>query len=267
VGDRVAGKVALVTGAASGIGAGCAHRLGTEGARVVLADLPTGAGEQTAARLRDDGVECRFMATDVRDPAACEAAVSACVETYGGLDVVVAAAGISHGSYLTDDGSPNPRTPLVEVDPEDWHRVLAVNLDGVMHIDQAAARWMLAAGVRGSIVNVASMNAVRTSPGTGPYSVSKAAAWMLTKSYAVELAGAGIRVNAVGPGFVETPMTDRLFRIDPKYRERMMAATPLGRMGRPADIAAAVLYLAGDEAEFVTGTLLVVDGGFMAAER
>jgi 3-oxoacyl-[acyl-carrier protein] reductase len=90
---------------------------------------------------------------------------------------------------------------------------------------------------------------------------------MLTKSYAVELAGARIRVNAVGPGFVETPMTDRLFQSDPGYRDRMVAATPLGRMGRPADIAAAVLYLASDEAEFVTGTLLVVDGGFMAAER
>jgi NAD(P)-dependent dehydrogenase (short-subunit alcohol dehydrogenase family) len=266
MGDRLAGRSVLVTGGGSGIGAACARRLAAEGARVVVSDI-NAAGELVATGIRDGGGEAAFVQADVSTPEQCHALVDAAVAAFGGLDVLVAAAGISHGGYLTDPGSRQPRTPLVDVTPEDWQRVLAVNLDGIMFTNQAVARHMLATGVRGAIVNITSMNSQRTSIGTGTYSVSKAAAWMLTKSYAVELASAGIRVNAVAPGFIQTPMTERLFLGDPSYLDRMVDSTPLGRLGQPDDIAGAVLYLASDDAAFVTGTMLFADGGYLAAER
>jgi 3-oxoacyl-[acyl-carrier protein] reductase len=266
MGDRVAGRTVLVTGGGSGIGAACALRLAGEGGQVVVSDINR-AGEQVAARIRDAGGHAEFIPADVSDPEQCRTLVAAAVEHLGRIDVLVAAAGISHGGYLTDPGSPQPRTALAEVTPEEWRQVMAVNLDGIMFTNQAVVRHMLAAGVRGVIVNITSMNSQRTSIGTGPYSVSKAAAWMVTKSYAVELASAGIRVNAVAPGFIQTPMTERLFLGDPGYRERMVESTPLQRMGQPDDIAAAVLYLASDDAAFVTGTLLYADGGYLAAQR
>jgi NAD(P)-dependent dehydrogenase (short-subunit alcohol dehydrogenase family) len=145
-----------------------------------------------------------------------------------------------------------------------------VNLHGLLYTDQAVARQLLRqarqTGTRGSIVNIASMNAQRASVSTGPYSVSKAGAWMLTKTLALELAPAGIRVNAVGPGFIDTPMNEGLLA-DPAALDRVLTATPLGRLGEPSEVAAAVVYLASDEAAFVTGTMLYTDGGFIAATR
>jgi NAD(P)-dependent dehydrogenase (short-subunit alcohol dehydrogenase family) len=266
MGDRVAGRTVLVTGGGSGIGAACAVRLAAEGAPVVVGDINP-AGEQVAARIRVAGGQATFVQVDVSDPEQCQSLVETAIGQLGRIDVLVAAAGISHSGYLTDPGSQQPRPLLVDVTPSDWQQVMAVNLDGIMFTNQAVARHMLAAGIRGAIVNITSMNSQRTSIGTGTYSVSKAAAWMLTKSYAVELAAAGIRVNAVAPGFIETPMTERLFLGDASYRKRMVDATPLARIGQPDDIAGAVLYLASDDAAFVTGTLLFADGGYLAAER
>jgi NAD(P)-dependent dehydrogenase (short-subunit alcohol dehydrogenase family) len=266
MGDRLAGRTALVTGGGSGIGAACALRLAGEGAPVVVSDINP-AGEQVVTRIRAAGGQADFVAADVSDPEQCRTLVGAAIDHLGRIDVLVAAAGISHSGYLTDPGARQPRPLLVDVTPQDWQQVMAVNLDGIMFTNQAVARHMLAAGIHGAIINIASINSQRTSVGTGTYSVSKAAAWMLTKSYAVELASAGIRVNAVAPGFVETPMTERLFLGDPGYRQRMVDSTPLARLGQPDDIAGAVLYLASDDAAFVTGTLLYADGGYLAAER
>jgi NAD(P)-dependent dehydrogenase (short-subunit alcohol dehydrogenase family) len=266
MGERLAGRAVLVTGGGSGIGAACALRLAAEGAPVVVSDINP-SGEKVAARIRTAGGRAVFVAADVSDPEQCATLVAAAIEHLGRIDVLVAAAGISHSGYLTDPGSRQPRPRLVDVTPSEWHQVMAVNLDGIMFTNQAVARHMLAIGARGAIVNITSINAQRTSIGTGTYSVSKAAAWMLTKSYAVELASAGIRVNAVAPGFIETPMTERLFLGDPSYRQRMVDSTPLARMGQPDDIAGAVLYLASDDAAFVTGTLLYADGGHLAAQR
>lgn len=260
------GRSALVTGGASGIGAACVRRLAADGAAVTVADLNAAAGEELVAQLLAGGHRARFIRTDVTDERSCEQAVlTACGN--GGLHIVVAAAGISHGTYLTRRDRPNPKTQLLEVDPDDWHRVMAANVDGVLFTVRTAARRMMTDSTEGSIVTIASMNAQRTSVGTGPYSVSKAAAWMLTKSFAVELAPHRIRVNAVSPGFIETPMTASLFTDGNGARERALAATPLGRLGRPEDIAAAVRFLAGDDAAFLTGSVLYADGGYLADVR
>jgi 3-oxoacyl-[acyl-carrier protein] reductase len=267
VAGALTGRTALVTGGASGIGAACVRRLAADGAAVTIADLNDAGGAALAAELAASGHDAQFVAADVTDAEARTAAVHEAARQRGRLDITVAAAGISHGGYLTEPDAPNPKTDLLDVTADDWRRVMTANLDGVLHIAQAAARRMIADGTPGSIVTIASMNSRRTSAGTGPYSVSKAAAWMLTKSLAVELAPHGIRVNAVGPGFVETPMTARLFTEGNGARERALAATPLGRLGRPEDIAAAVRYLAGNDAAFVTGAILYADGGYLADVR
>jgi NAD(P)-dependent dehydrogenase (short-subunit alcohol dehydrogenase family) len=267
VAGALSGRAALVTGGASGIGAACVRRLAAEGAAVTVADLDEAAGRALVDDLAAAGIDAHFVRTDVTDDAACSAAIDAAAHRQGRLAITVAAAGISHGTYLTEPDAPNPKTGLLDVTADDWRRVMAVNVDGVLHTARAAARRMMSDGTKGSIITIASMNSQRTSVGTGPYSVSKAAAWMLTKSLAVELAPHGIRVNAVGPGFVETPMTARLFTPGSGARERALAGTPLGRLGQPEDIAAAVRFLAGDDAAFITGAILYADGGYLADVR
>jgi NAD(P)-dependent dehydrogenase (short-subunit alcohol dehydrogenase family) len=269
----MAGRSVVVTGGASGIGAACALRMAQEGAAsVVVGDLDDARGDQVVAALRAAGAAAGFVRTDVTDAGACRALVDAGAATTGRVDVLVAAAGISHGQYRSGAESPSgygadrSRAHLVDVDPADWHRVLDVNLHGLFHVLQATARRMLADGTAGSIVTVTSMKSQRASVATGPYSVSKAAAWMLTKTLALELAAHGIRVNAVGPGFIDTPMNTAL-KGDPAAVQRVVEATPLGRLGSPEEVASAVLYLAGDESAYLTGSALYPDGGFLAATR
>lgn len=268
---RVEGKTALVTGGSSGLGAACARRLAGEGAAgIVIGDLDRAGGERLAAELTAAGCPAWFVETDVSSRDDCQALTDTAVQRCGHVDVLVAAAGISHGGYLEEAegsyGAGRSRAPLVDVDPADWHRVMDVNLHGLMYTNQAVARHLLATGARGAIVNITSMNAHRASVLTAPYSVSKAAAWMLTKSLALELAPHGIRVNAVGPGFINTPMNTGLLG-DDEALDRVLSATPLGRIGAPEDVANAALYLASDEAGFVTGVALCPDGGFIAATR
>jgi NAD(P)-dependent dehydrogenase (short-subunit alcohol dehydrogenase family) len=261
----------VITGAASGIGAACARRFADEGvAGIVLADVDADRGQPIADELSSRGITAIFAPVDVRDQSATQDLAVAAEERLGRIDVLVAAAGISFAGYVSgqpqDYAGSRSRVPLVDVELASWHQVMDVNLHGLFLTDQAVAQRMIAAGTRGSIVNITSINAERASVGTGAYSVSKAAAWMLTKIYALELAEHGIRVNAVGPGFIDTPMNDSLKR-DGVALQRVLGATPMGRLGDAVDIANAALYLASDEARFVTGTVVGPDGGFIAATR
>ncbi|HME15518.1 MAG TPA: SDR family oxidoreductase [Mycobacterium sp.] len=259
--NELAGKVAIVTGGASGIGAGIVERFLAEGARVVIADIERDRGEDFAATLGADAV---FRLTDVSDPDQVGALVAAAVETFGGLDVMVNNAGVSskmHRSFLDDDLA-------------DFRRVMAVNVLGVMAGTRDAARQMATSG-GGSIVNMSSIGGIQAGGGVMTYRASKAAVIMFTKSAAIELAHYEIRVNAIAPGNIPTPLLktttsekspEELARFEHAIREQMRADRPLKREGTTADIAEAVLYLASDRARYVTGTVLPVDGGTVAGK-
>lgn len=255
------GKVAIVTGGASGIGAGIVKRFLAEGARVVIADVERDRGEDFAAALGADAV---FRLTDVADPVQVGALVAGAVETFGGLDVMVNNAGISskmHRSFLDDDLA-------------DFQRVMAVNVLGVMAGTRDAARQMAKSG-GGSIVNVSSIGGVQAGGGVMTYRASKAAVIMFTKSAAIELAHYDVRVNCIAPGSIPTPLlassnTEKdaaeLERFEQAIREQMRADRPLKREGTPGDVAEAALYLGGDRSRYVTGTVMVVDGGTSAGK-
>ena len=259
--NELAGKVAIVTGGASGIGAGIVERFLAEGARVVIADIERDRGEGFAATLGADAV---FRLTDVSDPDQIGALVAAAVETFGGLDVMVNNAGVSskmHRSFLDDDLA-------------DFQRVMAVNVLGVMAGTRDAARQMATSG-GGSIVNMSSIGGIQAGGGVMTYRASKAAVIMFTKSAAIELAHYEVRVNAIAPGNIPTPLlktttsgksAEELSRFEHAIREQMRADRPLKREGTTADIAEAALYLASDRARYVTGTVLPVDGGTVAGK-
>jgi NAD(P)-dependent dehydrogenase (short-subunit alcohol dehydrogenase family) len=259
--NELTGKVAIVTGGASGIGAGIVERFLAEGARVVIADVERDRGQDFAATLGGDAV---FRFTDVSDPEQVSALVASAVETFGGLDVMVNNAGVSskmHRSFLDDDLA-------------DFQRVMAVNVLGVMAGTRDAARQMASSG-GGSIVNMSSIGGIQAGGGVMTYRASKAAVIMFTKSAAIELAQYEVRVNAIAPGNIPTPLlqtttTDKspeeLARFEHAIREQMRSDRPLKREGTTADIAEAALYLASDRARYVTGTVLPVDGGTVAGK-
>lgn len=233
---RLDGKVALVSGAASGIGAAVVTRLADEGAIVVGCDItPT-----------DDGVGC-----DVRDPDACRAAVDETLRRHGQLDVLANVAGVAFGNRIQD------------VTVEQWRQVLDVNLTGTFLLSQAALQALL--GSTGTIVNMASVAGISATPYNAAYCASKAGVIQLTKSMALELASAGVRVNAVCPASVDTPFLSG-FQLpdDADLPLLMRSVSPMGRLIEPAEVAAAVAYLASSDAANVTGTALVIDGGASA---
>lgn len=236
--ERFAGKVALVSGGAGGIGSAVAGRLAAEGALVVRLDV-----------LEPDGGD-DLLTADITDPEACAQAVATVVDRHGHLDVVVNAAGI--GGFW----------PITEVPPAEFQRIIAVNLTGAFLLSQAAVPALLAA--QGNIVNLASTAGLRATAYNAAYCASKGGLIMLTKSMAVELAAAGVRVNAVCPSAVDTPML-RGFAL-PEGAEHLFArnASPMGRVLDAAEIATAVAYLASDDAAAVTGAAFVVDGGATA---
>jgi NAD(P)-dependent dehydrogenase (short-subunit alcohol dehydrogenase family) len=244
------GRRALITGGASGIGAAIAERFAAEGAKVILFDLPgqQPLAEALTARIAARGGEALFAAGDVRSRADLEAAVAVGRDRFGGLDAVAAAAGIAAGG------------PLLTVQPEDWNRVLEINLTGVLNTVQAAAPLLTEAG-NATVVTIASTAAKR--PGAGVYSVSKAAVWMLTRGLAEELAPKGVRVNAIGPGFIDTPMLDRSRELaGDAWYDGLPAQIPLGRIGSPEEIAAVALFLSSAESSYLTGSILHPDGGW-----
>jgi NAD(P)-dependent dehydrogenase (short-subunit alcohol dehydrogenase family) len=242
----VDGKVALVTGGGSGIGAECVRALAAEGAQVLVVDL----NEEAAAEITAEVGEARAFAADVTDPAACVAMVAAALETFGRLDVAVNNAGIGPAALV----------PTAEVPVEDWRRVLAANLDGVFYCMRAEIPALLQTG-GGSIVNMASIHGVVGRVGAAAYTASKHGVVGLTRSAALEYGRQGIRVNAVGPASTETPLTREALERD---REQIVANIPLGRVAVPADIAPLVVFLASDAAKFCTGGWYAADGGWTA---
>jgi 3(or 17)beta-hydroxysteroid dehydrogenase len=249
---RVQDKVALVTGAASGIGAACARRLFREGAKVALTDVAADAGRALACEL---GPGALFLEHDVCDPAAWGRAIDAVLVDFGGLDVLVNNAGIVRNGSVE------------EQDLETWRAVMAVNADAVFLGCKAAVAAMKGRG-GGSIVNISSIHGIMAAPYEAAYSASKGAVRLLTKSVALHCAQAGyrIRCNSVHPGYIETPLVEAglAASADPQaLRAAIEAHHPVGRLGRPDDVAHAVLFLASDESEFVTGSELVVDGGYL----
>jgi 3-oxoacyl-[acyl-carrier protein] reductase len=251
------GRVAVVTGAASGIGRASAVLLAAAGAAVLCADLDGDGARATAGQLGESGGRALARQVDVTVPGEVDALVDQAVSELGRLDIMANIAGIILQS------------PVVDLDDADLDRILAVNLKGVFHGCRAAARVMSAQGL-GSIVNMASAAVDTPSPGLAGYGMAKAAVVQLTRVLATEMGPHGVRVNAVAPGFVVTAMTSRHFTdadgtVDASHRDAVLGAvartTPLRTVGQPEDVAHAVLYLASDASRFVTGQILRPNGG------
>jgi 3-oxoacyl-[acyl-carrier protein] reductase len=253
----LSGRVALVTGAGSGIGRSTAEVLAGAGATVVCADIDSGRAEETARAILGQGGRAESAELDVSVRGAATTLVGHITARHGGLHVMCNIAGIMIDSSIID------------LDPDEFERILAVNLKGVLYGCQAAGKVMVEQG-GGSIINMASAAVLAASPGIGPYAICKAGVAQLTKSMAVEVGKHGVRVNSVAPGFVPTNMTARYYtNPDGSTNEEakdavvtpMARATPLRRVGLPSDIAYCVLYLASDASSFVTGQLLSPNGG------
>jgi NAD(P)-dependent dehydrogenase (short-subunit alcohol dehydrogenase family) len=245
---RVAGKVALITGAAQGMGASHARALAREGARVAIADIAADAGERLAAELTTGGATSSYHGHDVTDPGAWRELVATVERTHGPIDVLVNNAGIQ------------VRSVGIEADDDEWATVTAVNQRGVFLGMRTVIPGMVRNG-GGSIVNVASVAAIVGMAGSIPYQASKAAVLGLTRGAAVSYGRDNIRVNAICPGLVITGMTQSA---SSGSVDALKARIPLGRDGRPEEISAAVVFLASDESSYITGVTLPIDGGFVA---
>jgi NAD(P)-dependent dehydrogenase (short-subunit alcohol dehydrogenase family) len=269
---RLEGRVAVVTGGGNGIGRACCERFADEGADVLVCDLLDEPGAETVARVKERGREALFHHIDAASKEDNDAMAQTAIERFGRVDILVTAAGISHGEYVSGDmhldtelwarraaRMAEPWIAVTEQELSDWQRVLDVNLTGTLLAVKAIVPHMIEKK-SGSIVTIASVAAKRPDAGPLPYSVSKAGVWMLTKSLSRSLAPAGIRVNAIGPGFIETNMTALIAGND-AIRSMALTQIPLGRIGKPVDIANAALFLASDDASYFTGEILHPDGG------
>jgi NAD(P)-dependent dehydrogenase (short-subunit alcohol dehydrogenase family) len=249
----------MITGGASGIGRATAIRFAEEGANVFVADRHLAAAEESVASVRKLGRKAIAHQVDTSDEAQVNAMAERMVQEFGGVDIVVAAAGISHARY-GEEGKPDIMF-LSEKSFTNWRKVLSVNLDGVFLTDRACAQAMIKAGKGGRIINIASAAARLPTPGAGEYAVSKAGVWMLTKVLATELAPFNITANAIGPGFIKTPMTAELQQMRESELTLLMQRVPMNRMGEPVDVANTALFLASEEGRYYTGSILHPDGG------
>ena len=248
---RLAGKVALITGAGSGMGRVAAQTFAREGARVVAADLDAEGGQQTEALARDAGLDVRFVRADVAREADCRAMVEAAEAAFGKLDILYNNAGI----FPEQDHS------VVDTDEAVWDRVLAVNVKGVYLSCKYGIPALLRAG-GGSVINIASFVAlVGCSVPQDAYTASKGAVIAMTKSLAVQFAPRGVRTNAICPGPIETPLLMSWLLTDPDAKAVRLARNPTGRFGQPEDIVNCALYLASDESAWTNGAIVSVDGG------
>lgn len=246
--DRFTGKTAIVTGAGSGLGRAVAQRLASEGAVVACLDLSAAAGESTAGAIVEGGGRAGAFACDVADPASARAAVDAAAAELGVPSVLVNCAGI--GGFANSH----------ELPPEQWMRIIAVNLTGTFLMCQAALQHMLVSG--GSIVNVASTAGLMGQPYSAAYCASKGGVVQLTRALADEYVGRGVRVNAVSPGGIATPMLSQFHSLPADAEPARLAKlrTPLG-MSEPAEVAALIAFIASDEGRYMTGSIVAIDGG------
>jgi NAD(P)-dependent dehydrogenase (short-subunit alcohol dehydrogenase family) len=249
---RLDGKIALVTGGSSGIGRATAQIFTREGAKVVVADVVVDGGQETVRLITAAGGEAIFVKTDVAQPAAVEAMVKKAVDTYGRLDCAFNNAGI--------EGALQPTS---EYDVAMWDRVMSINLRGLWLCMKYEIQQMLKQG-GGAIVNTASAAGLVAVPGLSAYVAAKHGVVGLTKTAALEYARQGIRVNAVCPGGVDTPMVKRVFGNNPQFAEAAASAEPVGRLAQPSEIGEAVVWLCSEAASFVTGLPMAVDGGMVA---
>lgn len=260
---RLEGRVAVITGGASGIGKACALRFAEEGAHIVISDIGAERIDTAVKEVQSTtNGQVRGVEANVCFEEEIGALFQQAVDEFRRLDCVVAAAGVASAGYVSGTANANqgPDHPLVDQPLEDWNRVLQINLTGVMLTDRIAARHMITLGNGGSIVNIASTAARVALPGAVDYCVSKAGVAMLTHAFAMEMVEHNIRVNAIGPGFIETPMTQGM-QDDPEGMEMMETMTPMGRLGRPVEMANTALYLACDESSYTTGATLYPNGG------
>ncbi len=249
-------KVAIITGAAGGIGKGCAAQLAADGYALVIADLRAESAENVAAEFVAQGHPAIAVATDITQPDTCTDMIVRTVAAFGRIDVLVNSAGISRPE------------PSLEVTPENWRRMIDVQLNGTFFCCQAAGRQFVAQGQSGHqggvIVNISSINAEAAFPMRTAYSSAKAGVGMMTKTLAIEWAQYGIRVNAVGPSHTETEMTLQNIARGAVNVDVLKKRVPLGRLAKVEDVANAVSFLCSDKASFITGQTLFVDGGYLA---
>ena len=247
---RLEGKVALISGGARGMGAAEARLFASEGARVVIGDLLEEEGRQTEAQINEAGGECLFIRLDVTSEDNWRAAVATTVARFGKLDILVNNAGIFRTERVEDTSE------------QSWDQVMDVNAKGVFLGTKHAIPEMRKVG-GGSIVNISSIAGLVGSPYSSAYNASKGAVRLLTKSTAIQYAKDGIRANSVHPGVIETEMTRDVVN-DEAFRQFRLVTNPIPRLGQPEDVAYGVLFLASDEASFMTGSELVIDGGWTA---
>ena len=248
--QRLTGKIAIVTGAGQGIGEAIARRFAAEGASVVIAEREFERGESVAARLRETGAKAVAICTDVSDAESVEMMVAETITTFGAPDILVNNAGIAvFGDPLSiTDG--------------DWQRCMSVDLDGAWYCCRAVLPHMLKRG-SGAIVNIASNHSFQVIRNTFPYPIAKHGLLGLTRSLALEYAENGVAVNAISPGYIDTPLNQKMFAEDPdpQARQKVELRQPVKRLGRPDEIAAIAAMLASDEARFIVGANIVADGG------
>lgn len=249
-GTDITGRVALVTGAGSGIGAACAHVLARLGAVVAVADISPDASRRVVASIEEAGGQAAAWTVDVTDVDAVEQMVNGVVREAGALHIAVNNAGVAV-----------PMVPVADVSDEDWRKVMAVNVDGLFYCLRAEVRAMRPNGT-GSIINMSSVLGKVSRPGTAAYTASKHAVIGLTRGAALDHGADGVRVNAVGPGFIQTPLLQG--RHDAEALEAVTSRWPLRRLGQPEEIGEMVAWLGSDASSFVTGAYFPVDGGYLA---
>jgi meso-butanediol dehydrogenase/(S,S)-butanediol dehydrogenase/diacetyl reductase len=251
---RFKGQGVLITGAGSGIGRETALHFGREGGNIAVGDVDIKMAERTAEEIGKAGGKAVAIAVDVTDPTSVGAYVADAVKHLGRLHVLVNSAGVRE------------IVSVIELPLAEWNRVMGVNVTGTFLMSQAFARHLLATSAKGAIVNLASTLGVVAAPSRAAYTASKHAVVGLTKEMAMELGDKGIRVNAVGPGVTRTPLTERYFQ-EEAFAQKVRDLHALGRWGETPEIAKAILFLASDDASFITGTTLLVDGGWTAGKK
>ena len=245
-------RVALITGAGSGIGRATAVRLAQEGARIGVADINPTTGVETVQIVRNQGGEAFLIQADVSKVADCERIVAEVAARYGGLNILV-----NNAAIMLEKTA-------VDTTEEEWDRLIDVNLKGNFFCAKYAILQFRRQGAGGAIVNMASVNSFFAEGGIAAYCASKGGIAQLTRALAMDHSIEGIRVNAICPGWIETPMNANFFALGPHIREQAARLHAIGRVGQPEEVANAVVFLVSDEAAFVTGSMLVVDGGFSA---